>query len=189
MNQPFTNTWYWVYCSSRKKCFIPFFPFSIRWWASVGCPVRRTQQRWPTTSSTMAFLYQARQLPRCWTQWIRRPWHSPWATLSNCKQNVSTASFQHLTSRQIDRNIGQTRHANPKHMTHAEFRKQSWCWGEGSRQKGWESSLLSNLSETLPAGRCLFRLQYCSREREKLGRVGETERVRSKRARACCILL
>lgn len=31
---------------------------------------------------------------------------------------------------------GQTRHAKPKHMTHAEFRKQSWCWGEGSRQKG-----------------------------------------------------
>lgn len=79
------------------------FSFPIRWWASVGWQGWRIQQRWPTTSSTMAFLYQAHQLPRSWTRWILRPWRSPWATLSSCKQNVSTASV-YLTSRQIDIN-------------------------------------------------------------------------------------
>lgn len=39
--------------------------------------------------------------------------------------------------------------------------KKSWCCGERHRRKGWESSLLSNLSEMLPAGHCLFGLQ-CS---------------------------
>lgn len=98
-------------CSSRKQgqC----FSFPIRWWASVGCQGWRILQRWPTTSSTTAFRYQAHHLPRSWTRWILRPWRSPWATLSSCKQNVSTASVD-LTIRQTDINTSRQT-CSPKH--------------------------------------------------------------------------
>lgn len=53
------------------------------------------------------------------------------------------------------------RQANQNTWFMPSLEKKSWCCGERHRRKGWESSLLSNLSEMLPAGHCLFGLQ-CS---------------------------
>lgn len=148
-----------------------FFSTLIRWWASVESQGWRIQQRWPTTSSTMAFLYRVHRLPKSWTQWILRPWRSPWATLSSCKQSVSTASSWHLTTRQIDRNTH--RHAKQNTWLMLSWERKARAGLRGIEEKSWGISLLLKVSEMLSAGHCLFGLKGCwllrgrEREREK----------------------